>query len=549
MPTLTIDGQEVTVERGQTVLQAAAQLGIDIPTFCYHPGLSRPANCRMCLVELEGRDPSRPPPKPIPACYTGAGDGMVVHTKSDKTKRMRQSVLEFILLNHPVDCPICDQAGECVLQDHYFNYSAQPSRLNMRKVHKAKAKPLGPDVMLDAERCILCTRCVRFCDEVAKSSQLEVINRGEKAEITTFPGEQLDNPYSGNTVDICPVGALTSRDFRFRTRVWFLQSAESVCPECSRGCRIRVDTFENTVRRYKPLPNPNVNDYWMCDTGRLSYNDYVDERMEGPGVTREGRRVTVSSRDAVDEAADMLGGVENATVGVIVTPWFTNEDALLVAKLVGPKGALEGAHVWLGGRNDGGDQDDVLIRNDKNPNRRGVTEVFGALGVKLQAIGGFDGAGLEALLIFGDNHALTDVQLKAVNDIQRAIVVGSHMGALWRDANVFLPERLFTEKDGTFANFEGTVQRIYRATKAASTVKSSGWYAMKLQELLSEADGIPFSSPLAIFGALTAEVPAFAGLSWAALAPHGQKLGANTPSGEAASTAGADTGTSAGAGA
>ncbi len=217
MPTLTIDGQEVTVDRGTTILQAAQKLGIDIPTFCYHPGLSAPANCRMCLCEFSVR--GRPGPKPQPACYVTVSDDMEVVTDSDHLRKTRKSVLEFILLNHPVDCPVCDQAGECVLQDHYFKYSTEPSRLTHKKVHKAKVKRLGPDVVLDAERCILCTRCVRFCDEVVGESQLDVVNRGEHSEITTFPGQQLDNPYAGNVVDICPVGALTSVDFRFRTRV------------------------------------------------------------------------------------------------------------------------------------------------------------------------------------------------------------------------------------------------------------------------------------------------------------------------------------------
>jgi len=523
MPTLTIDGQEVTVDRGKTVLEAAQKLGIDIPTFCYHPGLSRPANCRMCLVELEGRDPNRPPPKPIPACYTGAGDGMVVHTTSEKTKSMRKSVLEFILLNHPVDCPICDQAGECVLQDHYFNYSAQPSRLNMRKVHKAKAKVLGPDIVLDAERCILCTRCIRFCDEVAGQSQLEIVNRGEKAEITTFPGEQLDNPYAGNTVDICPVGALTSRNFRFKTRVWFLQSAESVCPECSRNCRVRVDTFENTVRRYKPLPNPDVNTYWMCDKGRASYGDYIDGRMEGPGLMVDGKRRTGTLGAAVTSAVELLQGAAN--IGVIATPWFTNEDAFLAGKLLGKGGALEGASVFLGGRSDGSDQDGILIRNDKNPNRKGVTTIAAAQGVDLQGLDGFDASGFDAVLVFGDNHAFSDAQLEALAAHDKVILIGSHMGPLWKAATVYLPERLHTEKDGTFTNFEGIVQRIYRATRAAGTVKSAGWYAMKLSQMLGDADGMAFSSPIAVFRGLTNEVPAFAGLTWNGLVPHGGKLG------------------------
>jgi len=386
MPTLTIDGQEITVEPGTTLLDAAAELGIEIPTFCYHPGLSAPANCRMCLVD------SNKSPKPSPACYTGCMDGMEIQTSSEEIETARKSVLEFILLNHPVDCPICDQAGECVLQDHYFNYSTQPSRLKHAKVTKDKAKVLGPNVILDAERCIMCTRCIRFCDEVAGESQLTMTHRGEHTEITTFPGEELDNPYATNVVDICPVGALTSREFRFRSRVWFLQSAESVCDQCSRGCKIRVDTFENVPRRYKPLHNPQVNDWWMCDAGRLSYSETVEGRMEGPLAPRDGARKVVTVVEAVEAAADVLRAVSDPSkVAVVTTPSFTNEDAFLVSKLL--QGALDGAKVYLGGRA-AGDGDEILVQPDKNPNRAGVEAIFSTAGVQASPLEAWNGDGI-----------------------------------------------------------------------------------------------------------------------------------------------------------
>ncbi|MFO0750407.1 MAG: 2Fe-2S iron-sulfur cluster-binding protein [Myxococcota bacterium] len=517
MPTLKIDGRDVTVDPGSTILQAAEKLGIEVPTFCYHPGLSIAANCRMCLVDTNKS------PKPVPACHAQVMDGMEVQTQSARIKRTRQAVLEFILLNHPVDCPICDQAGECVLQDHYFKYSAQPSRLFHRKQHKAKAKVLGPDVILDAERCILCTRCVRFCDEVAKQSQLDVVNRGEHSEISTFPGMQLDNPYAGNTVDICPVGALTSLHFRFKTRVWFLQSEKSVCPECARGCSIRIDTFENVVRRYKPHPNPRVNGYWMCDEGRLSFSSYLENRMEGPtiidGAGPSGaRRMATSTQRALDEAARALRAAAPEKVAVVVTPWLTNEDAFVVGQLL--KGPLAGAKVVMGGRAPGS-EDNILRKADKNPNRRGLDAVLASLGLQTTPLARFAAGDLEAVVVFGDNHAVGSDTLTELRKVPARIVVGSFKTAFWDLATVFLPARLHWEKDGTYTNFDGVVQRVRRAVNAAPTVKSDGWYAMKLAQGLGEP--MEFATPRDIFVAMSLTVRAFAGIEYDALA-EGQVL-------------------------
>jgi len=522
MPTLKIDGREVTVDNGRTILQAAEALGIEVPTFCYHPGLSIAANCRMCLVDTNKS------PKPVPACHAQVMDGMEVHTQSERIKRTRSAVLEFILLNHPVDCPICDQAGECVLQDHYFKYSAQPSRLFHRKQHKSKAKVLGPDVILDAERCILCTRCVRFCDEVAKQSQLDVVNRGEHSEITTFPGMQLDNPYAGNTVDICPVGALTSLHFRFKTRVWFLQTEKSVCPECARGCTIRIDTFENTVRRYKPHHNAKVNGYWMCDEGRVSFQDYLEGRMEGPTVLDFGpngtRRFATATQRALDEATRALAASDAKRVAVVVTPWLTNEDAYVVGELL--KGPLAGAKVYRGGRTTSGTQDDILRRADKNPNAKGLDAVWSRLGLTGAPLAAFSAVNTDTVLIFGDNHMVGNETLVELEKVPNRIVIGAFKNAFWDMATVFLPARLHWEKDGTFTNFEGVVQRLRRAVKPAPTAKSDGWYAMKLGQALGAR--LDFATPRDIFVAMTSGVSAFAGIEYDALgdASHTTLMGA-----------------------
>src|SRR5207253_2710125 len=235
MPTLEIDGQRIEVPDGLTVIQAAERLDIEIPHYCWHPGLPIAGNCRMCLVDIEKS------PKLQIACNTRVADGMVVHTTSEKTKAAQRAVLEFLLVNHPIDCPVCDQAGECKLQEYYMDYDRQRSRVPLpAKVRKRKAKPIGPLVILDQERCVLCSRCVRFLDEVTHTSELAFYQRGDHVDLDLAPGKRLDNPYSANVVDICPVGALTNRDFRFRARVWYLERSESVCGACANGCNMEV---------------------------------------------------------------------------------------------------------------------------------------------------------------------------------------------------------------------------------------------------------------------------------------------------------------------
>ena len=286
--TLTIDGQTVRVVKGMSILEAARSAGISIPHYCYHPGLSVVGSCRMCLVEVERM------PKLQASCATPVSEGMVVRTQTPETLRNRQSVLEFLLLNHPLDCPVCDQSGECELQNYYMSHGRYDPRFNENKTKRQKARPIGPYVILDQERCILCTRCVRFTDEISKTAEIGVIDRGHRSEIDIFPGIELNNRYSGNVVDICPVGALTDRDFRFQCRVWFLGRTPSVCPGCSRGCNIEIHYNERfnpryhdkRVHRLKPRYNRDVNGFWMCDEGRLSFHDKFTNRVTtGPEWT------------------------------------------------------------------------------------------------------------------------------------------------------------------------------------------------------------------------------------------------------------------------
>ncbi|RYF09073.1 MAG: 2Fe-2S iron-sulfur cluster binding domain-containing protein, partial [Deltaproteobacteria bacterium] len=273
MAQVTIDGKALEFSPGESVIQAATRQDIEIPHYCWHPRLSIAANCRMCLVEVEKA------PKLVPACQTECKDGMVVHTANDKVRQAQRSVSEFLLVNHPIDCPICDQAGECKLQDYYMKFQLAPSRMREAKVRKRKLQRLGPHVTYDAERCIVCTRCVRFMEEVPKDRQLGVFNRGDHSVIGTAPGQPLDNPYALNTVDVCPVGALTSNVFRFKQRVWNLKRSPSVCPGCAKGCNVHVDQRASQVYRLLPRENEAVNKSWMCDEGRLTYNRANENRL------------------------------------------------------------------------------------------------------------------------------------------------------------------------------------------------------------------------------------------------------------------------------
>ena len=289
MPKLTIDGREVSVRDGATVIQAAEKLGIFVPRYCYHPGLSVAGNCRICLVDVEKL------PKLQIACNTPVSEGMIVHTTNGKAESGRRAVLEFLLANHPLDCPVCDQSGECDLQNFYLNFGLYDPRFRETKVKKHKAVALGPHVMLDQERCILCSRCVRFTDEITKTGEFGIFQRGDHAELGIYPGTELNNRYSANVVDICPVGALTERDFRFKARVWYLSSAPTLCNGCSQGCNIDLHYVLDRphlndgarVVRVKPRYNPDVNQWWLCDEGRYGLG-WIDrarlEKVRGPSA-------------------------------------------------------------------------------------------------------------------------------------------------------------------------------------------------------------------------------------------------------------------------
>lgn len=460
MPMVTINGVEVEVEKDISILEAAAQAGFDVPHFCYHPALSAPANCRMCLVEVERA------PKLLPACYNPVAEGMVVQTESEQVVRARKAVLEFILVNHPVDCPICDKAGECKLQDYYFAYDAQESRMRAEKQHKVKAYPIGPRVVYDGERCILCTRCIRFCEEISQTNELTLVDRGDKSEVRTFPGMELDNAYSLCTVDVCPVGALTSRDFRFKCRVWLLTSTESICTGCSQGCNIHLDHFRNETQRYRPRYNPEVNDYWMCDAGRLTYKALHEDRLLTPRRNKAQDQWHATLSSASTKLGKHIKSHGASSVALVLSAQASCED-LFMAKLF-HETILEGeGALYLSGKPDG-DSDDFLINADKNPNRRGVEAVFGTMdGIKpvdmLEA--DLTSGAVKAVYLMGTDFgsANREAFVNALKSCELFILQAAHKAELYEMAHIALPACTHAEKEGTFVNEEGIAQPFYRA--------------------------------------------------------------------------------------
>jgi NADH-quinone oxidoreductase subunit G len=319
---ITIDGKKIQVAKGLNVIEAAKSIGVEIPHYCYHPHLSIVGNCRMCKVEVVGA------PKLEIGCNLGAREGLEIktHHTSERVKETQAANLEFILINHPLDCTVCDQAGHCKLQDYHYEYNAKPSRFVEEKVEKVKAEPLGPTVMLDGERCIMCTRCIRFCDEVTGTSELGMLNRGDRSVIAVDPERPLNNPLSGSVVDLCPVGALTHKDWRFNTRVWFTKATDSICPGCSTGCNVKVHERDGKVVQVKARLNSNVNKEWLCDEGRYGFDRFLPEkRILSALINRDGAAVS-EEKVSFDSALKVCEGFANQETIVFVSPDLTLED-------------------------------------------------------------------------------------------------------------------------------------------------------------------------------------------------------------------------------
>ena len=467
MPKIVIDGKEIEFTQGQTIIQAARDNGIDVPHFCWHPKLSVSGNCRVCLVEVEKM------PKLVIACATLAGDGMVVHTASEKALAARNAVMEFILINHPLDCPICDEAGECKLQDYAYSHSAGESRFVEEKVHKNKHVELGPYVMFDAERCISCSRCIRFCDEIAKDPELTFVKRGDRVTIVTYPGEQLDNPYSLNTTDICPVGALTSRDFRFKSRVWDMSSTKSVCNGCSRGCNMDVWVRNNQVLRLTPRQNDAVNSYWMCDHGRVDTFKFINagDRVDSPQIRVDGKLTEATWEDSLKTAAQKIKSFGKNEIAFIGSAYATLEDNYLLTKFASSLGSRNMDFIR---HTDPAFGDDILRKDDVTPNSLGADAVGvkpGQNGLDLRGIFKAVKEGkIKALYVMEEDIIAADPELEnIIPKLDLLIVHATNFNKTTDFADIVFPASTYAEKNGTVVNFAGMVQRLRPAVTTVET--------------------------------------------------------------------------------
>jgi NADH-quinone oxidoreductase subunit G len=529
MPTLKIDGREVTVEKGRTVIQACEQLGIEVPRYCYHPGLRVVGSCRMCLVDVEKL------PKLQIACNTPANDDMVVWTQNDTVKEARRSVLEFLLLNHPLDCPVCDRAGECELQNYYMKFAQHNSRLMENKVKKKKAFPIGPHVMLDQERCVLCSRCIRFTSEVSQTGELGIFNRGTYSEVNIYPGRELNNNYSGNVVDICPVGALLDRDFRYQMSVWYLKEQLSVCPGCSNGCNIRVHynldrlykTEGRRVLRLKPRFNEHVNRYWMCDEGRYNYKHLDVDRLEEPQI-RDGDALKSSEWD--DSIAKVAGWIKTTidthgpdSVAVLASPQMTNEELFWIRKLFYEHLKISNLAFAIPPKPDA-TSDNFLLKKDKNPNTKGAELILSertdqaVMSVLDSAMAGK----IKFFYIFHFNlfDAFGDSASQALNAADTVIFQGTNSNPVLNHADAVLPAAAYVEKEGTFTNFQGRVQRIFTAVLPLKRSRPS----LEILHDLAKALGLTLPAPDAssIFDSLASENAAFRGLNYTLIGLSGK---------------------------
>jgi NADH-quinone oxidoreductase subunit G len=477
MPTFNLDDREIEFAPGDTIIQAAHRAGVDIPHYCWHPGLSVAANCRMCLVEV-GPPPGRAPmmlevlrydavkgdytvakkPKLQPACQMPVAEGMQVKSQtSEHVTEARAAVQEMLLLNHPVDCPICDQAGECRLQDYWLEHSGKKKRMKDEIVHMPKAVDFGPTIVYDAERCIVCTRCVRFCEEVVGDPVLDKRERGNLGEIVLAPGRKLDHAYTLMTEHVCPVGALTAKDFRFKARVWFLRSVPSVCQGCATGCNAYTDfdPRDQTVYRHRPRENAAVNKYWMCDEGVLDYRRVHSGRVTSAMV----RRSSTSVDEAIAAAADELKSAGDKAA-VLLSAEHSVEDNLAVWKLAQALGIRK---AYLGAR-PFGEGDAILRHGDKNSNRAGA--MLAADGFSLGDASAFSEAAkkgeIATLLALGSQLETPEAQ-EALGGIGRIVVLATHEGALSSAAKILLPASSWAEAKGTFINAAGLAQTSEKA--------------------------------------------------------------------------------------
>ena len=529
-----IDGVWIQVPKGTRVLEACAQAGKFVPHYCYHPKLSSPGNCRMCLIEMgmPKMGPDRKPvigadgkaeigwiPRPQISCAQDVSEGMGVRTDSPMTKECRKGVMEFLLINHPLDCPICDQAGECQLQEFSVEYGQAHSRFLDHKVKKPKHVELGPRVTLDAERCILCTRCIRFMKEVAHDDVLGIVERGSFNTIACHPDRILDNNYSLNTVDICPVGALTSTDFRFKMRVWFLKEINTIDVNCATGSNIIIGCRENKIYRITPRENDEVNGVWLPDSHRLNFKYVSDEsRLQQPTV--KGK--PVEWRTAVAIAAEILKAHSNKQIWLVASGRQTNEEMFLTTRLIEALGIAK--HHDIIPRV--GEPDGLLIAADRNPNTSGAkllrlcTSKPGGRLKKL--VDGVRSGEIKTIITLGEDLLETGLTEEDLKKLDAIIALGILPDKTTPFATVTLPASAWCEKRGSMINGKGRLQRLNRAVSAPGDAHDDWEILRDLIQAVSGSNGLYMIED--VFKAMAAEVKEFSGLSLSKIGDLGVQL-------------------------
>lgn len=497
-----------------------------MPRYCYHKKLSSPGNCRMCLTEMgmPKMGPDRKPElgsdgkpvinwmaRPQISCAQDIAEGMGVRTNSPLVKECQRGVMEFLLINHPLDCPICDQAGECRLQEFSVEYGTAASRFLENKVKKPKNVQLGPRVTLDDERCILCSRCIRFCQEIAHDDVLGFIERGSHTVLTAHPGKQLENNYSLNTVDICPVGALTSTDFRFKMRVWFLKEMKSICTSCATGCNTIIGTREDIIYRQTPRENDAVNSCWMCDYGRLNFTYLESEkRLLQPRIFSNGNLIAADWKMTIADAALQLRCFSGWEIAIIASGRMTNEELWLtgqIAKLLGVQ--------WTDIVPRYGPGDDILLSEDRNPNTNGarlILDMASGPGTKLPGIAEAVKSGqVKALVALGEKGSAFGISEEALSELPAFIIMDILSNETTECASAILPGFGFAEKRGSMINGKGRLQRLNRAVRGPGNARDDWEILRDLLQALGGGNGI--SSIEDVFRQMSESVPALAGLS------------------------------------
>jgi NADH-quinone oxidoreductase subunit G len=521
-----IDGAWHQFPKGTRVIEACAQVGAYVPRYCYHKKLSSPGNCRMCLIEMgmPRMGPDRKPelgadgkpvvnwmPRPQISCAQDVAEGMGVRTNSPLAQECRKGVMEFLLINHPLDCPICDQAGECELQEFSVEYGAAGSRFLENKVKKPKNVELGPRVTLDDERCILCSRCIRFCNEIAKDDVLGFIDRGSHTVLTAHPGKRLENNYSLNTVDICPVGALTSSDFRFKMRVWFLKETKSICTSCSTGCNTIIGSREDVLYRQTPRENDAVNSCWMCDYGRLNFKYLEAENRLLEPQTRSGNKLVPADwKSALNQAAMQLGQFHGSNIAIIASGRMTNEELWLTRKIAD---LLSVRYIDIVPRS--GPSDDILLSRIRNPNTVGARLILGLdddPGTNHPAIaGGIRSGEIRALLVLGENVSRIRISHEELTSLSAFVAIDILANAANEQATVRLPASGFAEKRGSMINGNGRLQRLNRAIRPPGNARDDWEILRDLLQSLGGSNGLYTVDD--VFRQMAAEISELQGLT------------------------------------